>query len=111
LADGSSQAAALLGVQLARLGRRGEAQDVLQRLLTLEKVRYVPPTSVAAIQAALGEIAPALDGLDRAFSLRDTRLVYMKDDGRWSNLRQEPRFIALLHRMKLDSYGPGKSAN
>ncbi len=111
LADGSTQAAALLGVMLARLGRRDEAAAVLTRLLELGRTRYVPPTTVAAIHAALGQTGPALDALDRAYAVRDTRLVYMKDDGRWAALRQHPRFIALLQRMKLDRYGPGKSAN
>jgi DNA-binding winged helix-turn-helix (wHTH) protein/TolB-like protein/tetratricopeptide (TPR) repeat protein len=111
LADGSTQAAAMLGVMLVRAGRRDEAQALLARLIELGRTRYIPPTTVAAIHAALGDVTPALDALDRAYAVRDTRLVYMKDDGRWSGLRQQPRFVALLHRMKLDSYGPGKSAN
>lgn len=104
LADGSTQATALLGQQLVRSGRRDEARELLQRLLALQKIRYVPPTSVAALHAALGETAPALDALDRAYDVRDTRLVYMNDDGRWSALRDQPRFVALRHRMKLDTY-------
>lgn len=111
LADGSTQAAALLGVLLARLGRRDEAQAVLTRVIELGRTRYVPPTTVAAIHAALGNVEPALDALDRAYAVRDARLVYMKDDGRWSRLRQQPRFVALVRRMKLDGLRPGKSAN
>jgi TolB-like protein/Flp pilus assembly protein TadD len=111
LADGSTQAAAVLGVMLVRAGRRDEALALLARLIELGRTRYVPPTTVAAIHAALGNVAPALDALERAYAVRDTRLVYMKDDGRWSGLRQQPRFVALLRRLKLDSYGPGKSAN
>ncbi len=111
LADGSTQAAALLGVMLVRAGRRDEARALLARLIELGRTRYVPPTTVAAIHASLGDVAPALDAMDRAYAVRDTRLVYMKDDRRWSGLRQQPRFVALLQRMKLDSYGPGQSAN
>ena len=92
LAKGSTQAAALLGVILVRVGRHAEAQALLERLTELGRTRYVPPTSVAAIHAALDNAPAALDALDRAYAVRDVRLVYMKDDGRWSALRQEPRF-------------------
>ncbi len=111
LADGSTQATGLLGFVLAQQGHREEAEAVLARLLTAEKTRYVPPTSVAMIYSGLGAVAPALDALERAFKVRDTRLIYMKDDPRWSGLRAEPRFVALLRQMKLDSYGPGTPAN
>jgi len=111
LADGSTQAKAVLGVMLVRSGRRTEAQELLARLVERGRTRYVPPTTIAALQAALGNTSSALDALDRAYAVRDTRLVYMKDDGRWSGLRQEPRFIALLKRMKLDTFGATKAAN
>ena len=41
--------------------------------------------------------------------MRDTQLVFLKDDPRWSGLRSEPRFVALMHKLKLDRYGPGLS--
>jgi DNA-binding winged helix-turn-helix (wHTH) protein/tetratricopeptide (TPR) repeat protein len=107
LADQSTQAAAMLGVQLARLGKTEEARNVLHRLQTLSKTRYVPPTSLAAVHAALGEVSLALDALESAWLARDTRLAYLKDDQRWSGLRDQPRFIALLNRLNLNSYGPG----
>jgi DNA-binding winged helix-turn-helix (wHTH) protein/TolB-like protein/tetratricopeptide (TPR) repeat protein len=111
LADGSSQATALLGLMLVRMGKSDEARAVLARLVALQRTRYVPPTTVAAIQAALGDAGLALDSLELAYAVHDTRLVYMKDDRRWSTLRQQPRFVSLLRRMKLDQFGPGKSAN
>ena len=111
LADGSTQATALLGSVLAREGRQEEARAVLQRLLALERTRYVPPTSVAAVHAGLGETDLALDALERAYTVRDTRLVYMKDAGRWASLRAQPRFIELMRKLKLDKYAHGAPAN
>ena len=107
LADGNSRPSALLGVYLARLGQVVEARAILNQLLALEKTRYVPPTSLAAVYAALGEVEPALDALDRAFLTRDTRLTFLKDDRRLTGLRAEPRFVALVHKLKLDGFGPG----
>jgi tetratricopeptide (TPR) repeat protein len=109
LADQSTQAAAMLGVQLARFGQAQEARHVLNRLQQLSQTRYVPPTSLAAVHAALGEVGLALDALDNAWLARDTRLAYLKDDKRWSGLRDQPRFIALLARMNLNTFGTGIS--
>ena len=107
LADGNSRPSALLAIYLARLGQVEEARRILNRLLALEKTRYVPPTSLAAVHVALGDVGSALDALDRAFMTRDTRLTFLKDDPRLAGLHEEPRFVALLHKMKLDRYGRG----
>ena len=76
---------------------------MLKKLNVRQTERYGPPTSVATIYAALGENNLALDALERAYSVRDSRLCYMKNDGRWNALRAEPRFAALMQRMKLDA--------
>ena len=107
LADGNSRPNALLGMYLARLGQTREARAILMQLLSLAKSRYVPPTSLAAVYAALGELGPALDALDQAFLTHDTRLAFLKDDSRLAALRKEPRFVALIHKLKLDRFGPG----
>jgi DNA-binding winged helix-turn-helix (wHTH) protein/TolB-like protein/tetratricopeptide (TPR) repeat protein len=108
LAD-NSRASALLGIYLARSGQREEAREILNQLLSRAQTRYVAPSSVAAVHAALGETESALDALDRAFLTRDTRLVFLKDDPRFAGLRKEPRFVALMQKLKLDRYGAGLS--
>ena len=67
----------------------------------------MPPSSLAAVHVALGQVEPALDALDRAFQTRDTRLTFLKDDARLAPLREEPRFVALMRKLKLDRFGPG----
>jgi len=109
LADGSTQPSVLLGIHLARLGQLGETRALLKQMLALSKTRYVPPTSLAALHAALGEVAPALALLAQAVAVHDTRLIVFKDDPRWASLRQEPGFVALLKKLKLDHYGAGLS--
>jgi tetratricopeptide (TPR) repeat protein len=100
-ADGSSQAAAALGFLLARSGDRERALQVLARLDAAAKTRYVPPTSAGLIHIGLGDKAAALDALDRGFASRDVRMTLVKADGRWKPLRDDPRFAALMQRMKL----------
>ena len=109
LSDGSSQASSLLAVHLARQGKTDEARAILNQLLALARQRYVPPTSPAAVHAALGEVGPALGALEQAVEARDTRIVFLKDDPRWAALRKEPRFVALMQKLKLDRFGPGLS--
>jgi tetratricopeptide (TPR) repeat protein len=109
LAPASTGPLSVLGMQLARLGQRDEASAILDRLRALEKTRYVPPTSLAAVQAALGEVGPALNSLDQALAVHDQRLIFLKDDPRWVGLRQQPRFKALMVKLKLDHFGPGLS--
>ena len=106
LSDGT-RPRSVLGVQLALLGEAEEAQQILDQLLSESKQRYVTPTSIASLYAALGETAPALTNLERGFELRDTRMVFLKDDPHWRGLRAEPRFAGLMKVLKLDRYGPG----
>jgi len=107
LADGTTRPLALLGSHLARVGEREEAREILNRLLALAKTRYVSPSSIATVYAALGDVEPALDALDQAFLAHDTRLVFLKDDPRLASLRTAPRFVALMRKLKLDQFGPG----
>ena len=109
LADASTRPKAVLAVHLARLGQTDEARAILNQLLALAQTRYVTPTSLAAVHAALGEVAPALTALEQAVLTRDTRVIYLKDDPHWIGLRKEPRFMALMKQLKLDRYGPGLS--
>lgn len=98
---------AVLAVQLARASQVDEARLLLGRLVERSSSRFVTPTSIAAVQAALGENAAALDALEQAHKIRDTRLIFLKDDPNWAGLRGEPRFAALKSRLGLDGLGRG----
>jgi hypothetical protein len=89
---------ALRGYVLARLGRGAEARDILRMLESLSKERYVPPYSIALVQAGLGERDAALASLDRALEARDVNLVFLPVDPRWDAYRSDPRFRALVAR-------------
>jgi tetratricopeptide (TPR) repeat protein len=107
LGGGSSRPQAVLGVHLAAVGQRDETRLLLEALEARSRARFVPPTSIAALHAALGQTGPALDALDAAVAVHDTRVIFLKDDPHWSGLRQEPRFIALKKRLGLDRFGAG----
>ena len=88
-------------IALARLGRTDEARAVLRSLATTARQTYVPPTHFAMIEAALGERDQAFGHLDEALSIRDARLVLLKSDPKWDDLRSDPRFQTALRLMNL----------
>ena len=96
-----------LAVHLAADGDHAAARGLLSEIRQRAERVHVPPTSLAMIHAALGESKAALDELDRAFELRDTRLVELKGDPSWQPIRKEPRFVALMRRLGLEEVGPG----
>jgi TolB-like protein/tetratricopeptide (TPR) repeat protein len=55
----------------------------------------------AAIHAKLGEQAPALDALERAYEGRAPMLAFAKVDMQFATLRGHPRFESLLTRLRL----------
>jgi TolB-like protein/DNA-binding winged helix-turn-helix (wHTH) protein/Tfp pilus assembly protein PilF len=107
LGGGSSRPLAVLGVHLAAVGQGDEARQLLGALEARSRTRFVPPTSIGAVHAALGQTEPALDALEQAVAVHDTRVIFLKDDPHWRELRREPRFVALMKRLGLDRFGPG----
>lgn len=107
LGHDSSRPPALLGVHLAAMGQGDESRQLLAALEVRSRTRFVPPTAIAALHAALGEAGPALDALEQAVAVRDTRVVFLKDDPYWRMLRPEPRFAVLMKQLGLDRLGPG----
>ena len=59
------------------------------------------PVTVAQIYAMEGEWEKALDLLDKAAQYRDRRLLYVNVFPFFKGLRDQPRFAALLRKMKL----------
>jgi tetratricopeptide (TPR) repeat protein len=92
---------AFAAIALARLGRKDEARTILQALSETARHIYVPPSHFALIETALGEHDQAFAHLDAAFAMHDARLALLKIDPKWEDLRSDPRFDALLRRLKL----------
>jgi hypothetical protein len=51
------------------------------------------------IYNGLGERDQALAELEKAFNERDARIMLLKVEPKWDNLRTEPRFIDLIKRL------------
>ena len=90
-----------LAYAYAVAGQRAKAQQLLGELQARSKRGYVSPYFLAVIHAGLGEKASALDSLERALQERQPYLVLLDVEPVFSNLRAEPRFLALLQRIGL----------
>jgi tetratricopeptide (TPR) repeat protein len=85
----------------AKLGKQAEARKTLENLLHLSRDRYVPPYNIALTYMGLDNLVEALTWLERAFEDRDPRMIFLKVEPKWRDLRDHPRFIRLLTRLNL----------
>ncbi len=102
LSGGNPLALGWLGLSLAQSGKAAEARAMLDRLHTIASKAYVPPTMFAWIHLGLGEIDNAFSWLDRAVDARDHMLMPIKTYWFLDPIRSDPRYAALLRRMKLE---------
>ena len=107
--DGSSQPMAYEGYALAKLGKTAEARAVIEELLKLPADHYAP-YHIALVYNGLNERDKTLVWLERAYEKHTPRMVFLKVDPKWSNLRSDPRFQELLKRLDLPSDAQGGDA-
>jgi len=93
--------AAVLGYAYAVAGKRSEAQKIFNDLQELSKQRYVSPYNFALISMGLGDRDQTFEWLNKTYDEYPFTLVFLKVDPRYDSLRSDPRFDALLRRMKL----------
>ena len=92
---------ATLGWLLAREGRCEEAVPLLQELERARAQGYVSPVAFAILHLGLGNLQDALDWAERAFEERRGWLAYVNVNPMFDPLRNEPRFAALIKKMRL----------
>ena len=97
----SSQPIAYAGYALAKSGKQAEARVMLEELLKLSAQRYVPPYHIAFLYNGLNEREETLAWLKRGIEQRDPKMVFLKAEPKWSNLRDDPRFQDVLRRVGL----------
>jgi len=102
MVDGRPQPSTGVAILLARAGRAEEGRAMMEAVLAQASNRFVSPYGIASYYAVAGELATALDWLERAYQQRDGTLIWIKVHPRMDPLRGEPRFRELLSKMKLD---------
>ena len=84
------------------VGKREEAQKILEDVLERYKRGYFSPHFIAVIYAGLGDKDKAFEWLEKAYDERDPRLYPTKVVHRWESLHSDPRWTALLKKMGLE---------
>ena len=101
LAGRGANGIASLGHAYALAGRRGEALTILRELNERAKKKYVSSYQIALVYLGLHQNDQAMKQLENAYQERSTLLSYLKMDPRFDPLRSDPRFNALLRKMRL----------
>jgi tetratricopeptide (TPR) repeat protein len=101
LNSSNSQTTAALGYALAKSGKQAEARAVLEELLRLSTQRYVSNGNIALVYNGLDKRDETFLWLQRGFEQRDPKIVFLKVEPKWNNLRDDPRFQDLLRRVGL----------
>jgi serine/threonine-protein kinase len=104
LSGGMLFALARRGHILALLGRRADADRVLDELHRAAGTRFVSPSLFAMVHAGAGNRAQALGCLEAASEVGAVQLCLLPTDPMWDSYREEPRFQALMNRFGLQSH-------
>jgi TolB-like protein/Flp pilus assembly protein TadD len=91
-----------LGLALAEAGHLARAREVLRQLHGLAAKGYVPPTSFVWVHIGLGEMGAAFEWMDRAVEECDQMMMPIKTYAFLDPYRSDPRYVALLRKMKLE---------
>ncbi len=95
----NSHPVAFLGYALAKSSRQTEARVLVEELVKASTERYVSAYNIAMIYNGLDEREKALEWLEQAYKNRDQKMVFLKVEPKWNNLRDEARFQNLLRRV------------
>ena len=92
----------LYGLVIAHTAAGNEpvASGMLEKLIARGAERWA--YRVGALHAYRGDIDKAFGSLDLAYALHDNGLIKIKTDPLLDSIRDDPRYVELLARMKLD---------
>ncbi|HKP85319.1 MAG TPA: protein kinase [Blastocatellia bacterium] len=91
----------ILGHTYAASGKRAEAEAIIARLKELSKQQYVQPSFLALLYTGLGDNDEAIEWLEKAYSDRDDRLVFVIIDPQLDKIQSDSRVRDLARRIGL----------
>ncbi len=97
---GEPGARATLAYAHAMARNRPEAQRILAEVEG--QAEFVDPMAIAQAHAALGDLDQAFTWLERAYRERSLQAWRLQGEPWWDPIRDDPRFVDLLHRMGLE---------
>lgn len=99
---GNSEAISLAGYAHAKAGRPEKARQALALLIAMRTQGRITNYNAAMVYNALGRPDEALAELQQAVDNRDVRLILLRVDPKWDNLRNDQRFILIQERLNFE---------
>ncbi|TET67102.1 MAG: tetratricopeptide repeat protein, partial [Candidatus Aminicenantes bacterium] len=90
-----------IGIVYARMGRKEEALQILNKYLGQSNKEFVHHYGIACLYFALAENDLGFQWLEKAYEARDPWIVSIKIDFLLDSVRTDPRFKALLMKMNI----------
>jgi serine/threonine-protein kinase len=87
---------AFLGFAYGRIGRRDEAQRIVDELTDRSSQEYISPDIFAKILTGMGERELAIDWLERAYEERAYGVIHLRSFPMYDSLRGDPRFERMV---------------
>jgi tetratricopeptide (TPR) repeat protein len=90
------------GSAYANMGQRERALGICDELHRLASQRYLSPIYESHVLGSLGDHEGGFRLIERAYELRSGWLIFTRSDPIWEPLHDDPRYLALLKKLKLD---------
>lgn len=90
----------VMGACLAHLNRRSEALEITERLSRLKETGYIDPHAQGQVWIALDDTDHALESVRESLEERTPLVVTAGLDPEFDPLRPDPRFDALISRLR-----------
>lgn len=98
----NAESLALVGYGLAKSGDKEGSRRILAQFEQRATATYVPAYDLAVLNVGIGNNSKALDLLETSYNRREPLMVFIGVEPKWDVLRQDPRFIELMKKMKFD---------
>ncbi len=99
LSGGSSHAASLRIFAYARSGKLTNAKTALGELKESAKEKYIPPYHLALSFHGFERRNETFENLELALEQQDPKMAFLKVEPKWNDLRDEPRFQAVMRHL------------
>jgi TolB-like protein/Flp pilus assembly protein TadD len=84
-----------------KTGRKGDAQKILNQLLSKSKTVPIAAHHFALIYVGMGNKEKAFAWLEKSYEQHSPMMAWLEVDQRFDSLREEPRFQELMRRVGL----------
>jgi hypothetical protein len=84
------------------MGKKYEAQEVLDILIERSREEFVPAFFLAMVSFSVGENDQGFKWLDKASEDHDNWLCWLRVEPVFDSVRSDPRYIALMKKVGLD---------